>query len=47
MEYIPPLYDTHEEYLNHIKTKLPLIAHPEVFGFHLNADITKDMNETN
>ncbi|CAD8104239.1 unnamed protein product [Paramecium sonneborni] len=34
---------TREEYLDHIK-QLPL---PQIFNFHPNSDITKDMNETN
>lgn len=45
--YSPPSCNSHEEFLAHIKNTLPLVAPPEVFGFHLNADITKDMNETN
>jgi dynein heavy chain, axonemal len=38
--------DTHQEYLDQIQS-LPHITHPNVFGFHANADITKDINETN
>jgi dynein heavy chain len=45
-EYNIPALDTLEEYLEHIKG-LPLLTNPQVFGFHVNADITKDMNETN
>lgn len=41
-----PRYETHEEYLQYIRETLPLITPPDVFGFHANADITKDMNET-
>lgn len=41
-----PIQDTHEEHIEFIQT-LPQIIHPNVFGFHSNADITKDINETN
>ncbi|CAD8159976.1 unnamed protein product [Paramecium pentaurelia] len=45
-QYNAPHYETREEYLDHIK-QLPLLTPPQIFGFHPNADITKDMNETN
>jgi dynein heavy chain len=41
-----PKLSTLQEYLDHIQT-LPHLIHPNVFGFHSNADITKDINETN
>jgi dynein heavy chain len=41
-----PKLSTHQEYIEHIQT-LPHLIHPNVFGFHSSADITKDINETN
>lgn len=41
-----PKLNTHQEYIDHIQT-LPHLIHPNVFGFHSNADITKDIYETN
>ncbi|KAJ3188443.1 Dynein heavy chain 3, axonemal [Gaertneriomyces sp. JEL0708] len=44
--YRAPPKGSYESYLHHIKS-LPLISHPEVFGMHENADIAKDLAETN
>ena len=38
-----PIHDTHQEHIDFIGM-LPSIIHPNVFGFHSNADITKDIN---
>uniref|UniRef100_A0A672TSR7 Dynein axonemal heavy chain 3 n=1 Tax=Strigops habroptila TaxID=2489341 RepID=A0A672TSR7_STRHB len=43
--YIPP-HGPYESYIEYIRN-LPIITHPEVFGLHENADITKDNQETN
>lgn len=45
-EYQAPALETRDDYLEYIKG-LPLFTPPQIFGFHPNADITKDMNETN
>ncbi|GFR45764.1 hypothetical protein Agub_g7181 [Astrephomene gubernaculifera] len=44
--YYPPPYTSYKGYMEYINS-LPLIAQPEVFGLHENADITKDLQETN
>lgn len=43
--YRAPPDGVYEDYLEFIK-RLPVQPRPEVFGFHDNADVTKDMNET-
>lgn len=42
---MPPSMD-YNSVLEHIRA-LPMIAKPEVFGLHENADITKDNKEAN
>ncbi|KAJ3025604.1 UNVERIFIED_CONTAM: Dynein heavy chain 3, axonemal [Siphonaria sp. JEL0065] len=44
--YVAPPKGSFESYLLYIKS-LPMTQHPEVFGMHENADIAKDLNETN
>jgi len=41
----PPDNTSHEDHLAHIAS-LPLITPPGVFGFHENANLTKEMGET-
>ncbi|KAM4829514.1 dynein axonemal heavy chain 3 [Thomomys bottae] len=43
--YVPP-HGPYQTYIDYLRT-LPITAHPEVFGLHENADITKDNQETN
>ncbi|XP_014652699.1 PREDICTED: dynein heavy chain 3, axonemal [Ceratotherium simum simum] len=43
--YIPP-HGSYQSYIEYLRN-LPITAHPEVFGLHENADITKDNQETN
>ncbi|XP_065937642.1 dynein axonemal heavy chain 3 isoform X7 [Magallana gigas] len=43
--YFAPPKGSYDEYVEYIR-KLPLIPHPEVFGLHENADISKDQQET-
>jgi len=42
----PPLAGGMEAIIEHIQD-MPMMQSPEIFGFHLNADLTKDRNETN
>ncbi|KAJ3092439.1 Dynein heavy chain 3, axonemal [Quaeritorhiza haematococci] len=44
--YYAPTKGTFSSYLTFIKS-LPLIQHPEIYGLHENADIAKDIAETN
>jgi dynein heavy chain len=44
--YLVPEDCEYQEYIEHIK-RFPLIAMPEAFGLHQNADITKDNQEVN
>jgi len=44
--YTIPIKGTYESYIEHIK-QFPIIQHPEVFGLHENANISKDISETN
>lgn len=43
---VPGEVQSYDQYIDFIQT-LPLNTPPEVFGFHTNANITKDINETN
>ena len=43
--YYAPPYGDYQSYLDYIRS-LPITPHPEVFGLHENADITKDNQET-
>ena len=43
--YSPPSDGSYEDFTDHIR-QFPLIATPQVFGLHENANITKDQQET-
>ncbi|KAM4746905.1 dynein axonemal heavy chain 3-like [Rhinophrynus dorsalis] len=44
-KYFAPNNGTHDSYLEYIKS-LPLNTDPEVFGLHMNGNITKEQKET-
>ncbi|KAJ3194173.1 Dynein heavy chain 3, axonemal [Irineochytrium annulatum] len=44
--YFAPPKGSFESYTMYIKS-LPMTSNPEVFGMHANADIAKDLNDTN
>ena len=44
-QYYAPRHSDYQNYVDYVR-ELPLIPHPEVFGLHENADITKDNQET-
>lgn len=44
-DYYAPTHGEYSIYIDYIRS-LPIIPHPEVFGLHENADITKDNQET-
>ena len=43
--YYAPSHGEFQSYVDYIRS-LPITPHPEVFGLHENADITKDNQET-
>lgn len=44
-DYHVPTFDAYQDYLAFVDN-LPLTAPPGVYGFHVNANITKELNET-
>ena len=43
--YYAPKHGEYESYIEYAKS-LPQFPEPEIFGFHANANITKNLNET-